>query len=286
MSSTTMARQIMLWPRFVRRGHLAILFGAAAWLFGTTSGASCDERELLATFRSEFVDITPGRGMFPAEFRMGRRDGDASEQSPHVVKLAHAFFVARYEVPQNLWQAVMGSNPSRWKGPRNAVEMLSYDDAVEFCRKVTAQLRDAQLITPRQVVRLPAEAEWEYVCRAGTSTIYSFGDDVGQLNDHAWSTRNAAGNDPPVGAKKANPWSLHDVHGYLWEWCADTWHENYQGAPTDGSVWADGGDSTRAVLRGGSWKDPAERLTSSYRRAAPRDLRDDAVGLRCVLANE
>ena len=281
-----MAHQRDMQQRFARTRPMVILFGAMAWLTALATGATSGERELLETFRSEFVEITPGRGTFPAEFRMGRADGGASEQPPHTVKLPHSFYVARHEVPQNLWQAVTGSNPSRWKGPRNAVEMLSYDEAVEFCRKVTARLRDANLIAPRQLVRLPSEAEWEYVCRAGNGTVYSFGDDVSQLNDHAWSTRNAAGNDPPVGAKRANPWSLHDMHGYLWEWCADAWHENYQGAPADGSVWAGGGDLSRAVLRGGSWKDPAERLTSSYRRAASRDLRDDAVGLRCVLADE
>jgi formylglycine-generating enzyme required for sulfatase activity len=77
---------------------------------------------------------------------------------------------------------------------------------------------------------------------------------------------------------------LFDVHGYLWEWCADDWHDDYSGAPADGSTWKGGGDATRGVLRGGSWKDPAERLTSSFRRAAPVDLKDDAVGLRPVLS--
>lgn len=239
---------------------------------------------LLKTFRSEFVELTPGKGMFPSQFQMGRAEGDASEKPSHAVTLKHPFAIARYEVPQNLWAAVMGGNPSRWKGPRNSVELLSYDDAVEFCRKVTEQLREAGLITARQEVRLPSEAEWEYAARAGSQTVYSFGDDVQELDAHAWSTRNAAGNDPPVGAKRPNAWNLHDVHGYLWEWCADAWHDNYTGAPADGTAWSAGGDPTQRVLRGGSWKDTAEKLTSSSRRAAPRTLKDDAVGLRCVLA--
>lgn len=242
-------------------------------------------RELLTTFRREFVEITPGRGAFPADFVMGSDQGDAPQQPAHRVTLDYAFAVARYEVPQNLWQAVMGANPSRWKGPRNAVEMLSFDEAVDFCRRATELLRASKLIGPDQVVRLPSEAEWEFVARAGTTGPYSFGDDAQALNDHAWSTHNAAGNDPPVGAKRPNPWKLHDVHGYLWEWCSDAWHDNYQGAPADGSTWTAGGDAERRVLRGGSWKDSAERLTSSYRRAAPRSLKDDAVGLRCVLAS-
>ncbi len=243
------------------------------------------ELALLKTFRGEFVELTPGRGQFPATFQMGRDGGEPAEAPPHRVTLGHAFAMARYEVPQNLWQAVTDANPSRWKGPRNAVEMLSYDDAVEFCRKLTERLRAAKLIGPNQIVRLPSEAEWEYAARSGTTTLYSFGDDSQALGDYAWSRHNAAGNDPAVGAKRPNAWQLFDVHGYLWEWCSDIWHDNYDGAPANGIAWTTG-DADKRVLRGGSWKDPAAKLTSTYRRSAPRQLKDDAVGLRCVLAEE
>jgi formylglycine-generating enzyme required for sulfatase activity len=262
-------------------------FTLALSVVAIASGAdpAGDELALLTTFRREFVDLTPGRGPFGADFQMGRADGEAAERPPHRVTFPYSFAVARYEIPQNLWQAVMGGNPSRWKGPHNAVEMLSHDDAVDFCRKVTDRLRAAKLIMPGQVVRLPSEAEWEYAARAGTTGVYSFGDDDKQLDDYAWSTRNAAGNDPPVGAKRPNAWKLFDMHGYLWEWCADDWHDTYAGAPADGSAWQGAGDPPRGVLRGGSWKDPPARLTSSCRRAAPRELKDDAVGLRCVLSD-
>lgn len=190
--------------------------------------------DLLKTFRSEFLDVPEG---------------------PRV---------AKYEVTQDLWEKVVGANPSKWKGKRNSVEWLSFDEAVAFCAKLTLLLREAKLIEAAEEVRLPTEAEWEKFARAGTSTAYSFGDDPKDLDAHAWHTGNAAGNDPPVGAKKANPWGLYDIHGYLWEWCTT----------------ADGG----AVLRGGSWKDKAEKLTSAFRRPAPKDLKDDAVGLRCVLS--
>jgi formylglycine-generating enzyme required for sulfatase activity len=251
----------------------------------TVARGAADERELLTAFRHEFVEITPGRGAFPADFQMGRGGDDAVEAPQHRVAFGYSFAIGRYEVPQNLWQAVMGGNPSRWKGPRNAVEMLSFDDAVDFCRKITARLREAKLITASQIVRLPSEAEWEFAARAGSTSVYSFGDDAAALGDYAWSTHNAAGNDPPVGAKRPNAWNLFDMHGYLWEWCADNWHDTYAGAPADGSAWSAGGDPTQRVLRGGSWKDPAPKLTSTYRRAAPRELQDDAVGLRCVLAD-
>src|SRR5690606_4735501 len=115
------------------------------------------------------------------------------------------------------------------------------------------------------LVRLPTEAEWEYAARAGTTTSYSFGDDPMKLGDYAWFSGNAAGNDPPVGAKLPNPWGLYDMHGYLWEWCADVGHGNYAVAPTNGSAWTSGGDSTQRVIRGGSWKDPASTLRSAAR---------------------
>ena len=242
--------------------------------------------DILKTFRDEFVAITPGRGKYPAEFTMGGPNGEKTAQPSRTVKFDYTFAIAKYEVPQNLWQAVMDGNPSRWKGPRNSVEMLSYDEAVAFCEKATEQMRTAGLITDKQVIRLPSEAEWEYTARAGTTTAYSFGDDEKDLTDYGWYNGNAAGNDPPVGAKNPNPWGLYDIHGYLWEWCADPWHDRYEGAPTDGSAWTKGGDAKRGVLRGGSWKDKAPGLRSGIRRGEPRTTRDDAVGLRCVLAEE
>ena len=241
--------------------------------------------KLLKTFHAEFVPITPGEGKFPRSFMMGAKDGPKSVQPAHEVTFDHSFQVAKYEVPQNLWQAVMGSNPSRWKGDRNSVEMVSHAEALAFCKKATQQMRAAKLIGDDEIVRLPSEAEWEYVARAGTNTAYSFGDDAEKLDDFGWHTGNAAGNDPPVGAKKPNAWGLYDLHGYLWEWTADPWHENYEDAPADGTVWQMGEDK-RFVVRGGSWKDKAERCTSRFRMGIAADTRDDAVGLRCILAKQ
>jgi formylglycine-generating enzyme required for sulfatase activity len=242
---------------------------------------TAQQLSLLKTFRSEFVAIAPGTARFPKTFAMGRR-GEA--EPVHPVTMSGPFQIARYEVPQNLWEAVMGNNPSKWKGARNSVEMVNFDEAEVFCQRATELMRAARLIDADQEVRLPSEAEWEYCARAGTTTLYSFGDDENQLNDYAWSTQNAKGNDPPIGAKKPNPWGLYDIHGYLWEWCRDRAHEDYQGAPVDGSAWTTGGDADKRIIRGGSWKDIADRLKSSYRAAVPRRARDDAIGLRCVLA--
>lgn len=219
-----------------------------AWLLlAATFGAepSVEELKLLRTFRDEFVLITPGNGKFPA---------DAKVKDP--------FAIARYEVTQNLWQAVKGGNPSEWQGERNSVERMSFDEAAAFCKQVTERLRQAKLISTEQFVRLPTSAEWEYAAAAATKTKYSFGDDVKQLSDYGWFTGNAAGNDPVVGAKKPNHWGLYDVHGYLWEWCT-----------TD----------AEPVLRGGSWRDKAEDLATVVVKEVPRDTRGPHIGLRCVL---
>lgn len=231
------------------------------------------QNTLLKTFRDEFVRISPGTDTFPRSFVMGCPDSKGFP--PRIIELEHEFYIGKYEVTQNLWQFVMGENPSRWKGSRNSVERLSFQDAQVFCQRVTVLLRKSKLIEPGEVVRLPTEAEWEYAARAGTTTKYSFGDDASQLNEYAWSTRNAAGNDPAVGVKKPNPWGLYDAHGYLWEWCQ---LDSNKRLPSDGSK--------QAVVRGGSWKDEAEKLTSCSRKVVVPTSRDDAIGLRCVLAKE
>jgi formylglycine-generating enzyme required for sulfatase activity len=172
--------------------------------------------------------------------------------------------------------------------------MMSWGEAAAFCRQVTKLLRDAKLIADADEIRLPTEAEWEYCCRAGTATAYSFGDsataagDEGKrasaLDAYAWHTGNAAGNDPPVGALKANPWGLYDMHGYLWEFVGDAWHGAYAGAPADGSAWDEKHGDVPRVIRGGSWRDPHPLLTSSTRWPVPDHARSDAIGFRCVKA--
>lgn len=247
---------------------------------------SDNQRKLLGLLRKEFVAITPGEGIYPASFEMGRRGGPASEAPVRKVKMSGPFEVARYEVPQDLWETVMGFNPSRWKGKRNSVEVLDLAAAARFCQCATVLMRSAGLISIAERIRLPSEAEWEYFARAGSGTLYSFGDDVAKLGEYAWFHGNAAGNDPPVGAKKPNPWGLYDIHGYLWEWCADPGHPDYSKAPADSSPWLARGTRGQGVLRGGSWKDDAPSLSSSCRRLAPTTLLDDAVGLRCILSRE
>ncbi|MFZ4556038.1 MAG: formylglycine-generating enzyme family protein, partial [Pseudanabaena sp.] len=101
--------------------------------------------------------------------------------------------------------------------------------------------------------KLPTEAQWEYACRAGSTGKYCFGDDVSKLGNYAWYNENAGSKTHPVGEKLANSWGLHDMHGNVWEWCEDVWHQNHNGAPSDGSAWLTGGEQNRRALRGGSW---------------------------------
>lgn len=257
-----------------------------------------DRSKILKTFASEFVEITPGKGDFPASFEMGSNRGKPSEKPVHKVTIPYSFEIAKYEVTQELYEAVAGNNPSKWKGPRNSAEMMMWTEAVDFCRTVTKLLRKEKLIAQDEEIRLPTEAEWEYCCRAGTETAYSFGDDAVKkgdkekqatiLNAYGWHTGNAKGKDPPVGALKPNPWGLYDVHGYLSEFTADAWFDNYEDAPTDGGVRKAKQDATddepKRVVRGGSWKDRYEALRSSARSPIAADARDDAVGFRCVKA--
>lgn len=280
-------------------GILAVLLAAALFTRSTSLFAAKDaetltgkQQELLKTFVDEFVDIQPGQGKFPASFVMGSSDGPASERPPTRITFRHSFSMAKYEVPQNLYEAVMGHNPSRWTGPRNSAEMFTFAEAQEFCRKVTELLRKEKLLAQDEVIRLPSEAEWEYCCRAGTTTRYSFGDkaqkpgDTGKtagiLDEFAWHTGNAAGNDPPVGDLKPNDWGLYDMHGYLWEFVADDWHENHEGVPANGTPRKSQGQKSTPVIRGGSWMETYDLLTSSARKTVPGNFRRADLGFRCV----
>lgn len=242
---------------------------------------------VLKLFADEFVTITPGKGKFPAKFIMGSEDKDAPdhEKPAHEVTLSAPFGVAKYEVTQELYQAVMGNNPSKWQKAntslRNAVDSPTWEDAVAFCQKATQMLRERKLLPEGDVIRLPSEAEWEYFCRAGTTTAYSFGDSADDLKLYSWFKGNSKGEDPAVGKKKPNPWGLYDIHGYGWEWCQDDWTADYNGAPTDGSARVVK-DAKEKVLRGGSWADAAETHRSAYRHHLPPTTKSDTIGFRCV----
>ena len=238
---------------------------------------------ILKLFVEEFVPIKPGKGKFSESFMMGTEKGGRENERPvHKVTFKDGFAMAKYEVTQELYHVVMGTNPAKWQGLRNSVEMCDWKEANEFCAKASKLLRARKLIKDDQQIRLPSEAEWEYCCRAGTTTAYSFGDDVKEIGKYAWYKVNAPGNDPPVGAKDANPWGLYDMHGYVWEWCADSWSPNFKSAKDDGSAFMDKA-GTDHVVRGGGYSDVAEACRSAYRHFVPAKTRADTIGFRCVL---
>ena len=227
------------------------------------------------------------------KFMMGGDKHD-SEEPPHEVTVP-SFYIGKFQITQKQWQAVMGNNPSHFKGDDLPVESVSWQDAQSFCEKLRAMTERAY--------RLPSEAEWEYACRAGTT-----GDYAGKLDEMGWYGNNSGkkvidaadlwkqDNDKyyeriyangcqthPVGQKKANAFGLYDMHGNLWEWCEDLWHANYDGAPKDGSAWTDGGNSKVRVLRGGSWGDDGDSCHSASRDLLAPDYRSDLVGFRVVV---
>ena len=161
------------------------------------------------------------------QFMMGSPDSDTNaerrEKPQHLVKVTKPFYLGVFEVTQQQYEKVMDRNPSRFKGPRNPVNQVNWHDAVEFCQKLSAL--SAEKSSGRHY-RLPTEAEWEFACRAGSTTVYGFGDEASRLGDYAWFSGNSRDTVHPVGRKKPNAWGLYDMHGNVWEWCQD-WFGNY-----------------------------------------------------------
>jgi formylglycine-generating enzyme required for sulfatase activity len=212
-----------------------------------------------------FVPIQAGT------FTMGE---EHYSQKAHQVTLTQAFELGVYEVTQEQYEAVMGTNPSSFEGPQNPVEKVSSDDAVEFCRKLSELPAEKKA---GYVYRLPTEAEWEYACRAGTKTTYSFGDSDSGLGEYAWYDKNSGNTTHPVGGKKPNPWGLYDMHGNVWEWCQD-WHGYYpSGSVTDPTGAASG---SYRVLRGGSFPVRTSLVRSAYRKLNRPDNLYNSLGFR------
>jgi len=263
-----------------------------------------------------FVDISLGavtqrlRWVSPGRFTMGSpadEEGRFEDEGPqHEVTITEGFWLFDTPCTQALWVAVMRENPSRFKSPIRPVEGVSFEDVQRFI----SRLND---LAPGLELSLPSEAQWEYACRAGTEEATYAGEmrilgenNAPVLDTIAWYGGNSGvgfeldeGVDSggwrekqhpheragtrPVGLKAANPWGLYDMLGNVWEWCADEWHDNYDGAPTDGSAWLDSeGGAADRVVRGGLWINGAR-----YVRAAVRDhdapaLRDVSLGFRCA----
>ncbi|MHC4599190.1 MAG: formylglycine-generating enzyme family protein [Planctomycetota bacterium] len=223
------------------------------------------------------------------KFTMGG-EGYFEAGPKHAVEFQRPFYLGKYLVTQEQWEAVMGVNPSYFKtsGPHAPVDNVSWDDSKEFVTKLNARILG---VKPSEVdaskapfaFRLPSEAEWEYACRAGTETKYAPGDTEEDLSTAGWFCNNSDCKTHRVGELKPNAWFLYDMHGNVWEWCEDPWHGSYLEAPSDGSVWKQNGYEDLRLLRGGAWYVMFRGCASRYRCAIARSDRHYSVGLRLVL---
>ncbi len=251
---------------------LALLLAAPAFTWASSSAPAVPaERvalELGEGVKMEFVLIHPG------SFTMGTTSHDYDEAPPHGVTLSQPFYLGKFEVTQAQWQRVMGDNPSHFKGPDRPVENVSWEDGQIFLAKLHAA-------TGRNFA-LPTEAQWEYACRAGSKTEFCFGDDEAKLVDYGWFATNSELATHPVGKLKPNAWGLHDMHGNVYEWCADWYSE---GSYPEGDAVDPVGPATgkRRTLRGGGWIFVGENLRCSDRGFSPPDYRASEYGLRCVM---
>ncbi len=248
------------------------------------------------------VEVTNSIGMKlvlipPGEFMMGspetEADRDSSEEMLHRVRITKPFYLGMYEVTQSEYERVMGRNPSAFSSSgdrservsgsdtsRFPVETVAWKDAMEFCRRLSAT--DAERSAGR-VYRLPTEAEWEYACRAGSNTKWSFGDSETSPGDYAWYSGNSDRKTHPVGQKKPNAWGLYDMHGNVWEWCQD-WRDAdyYAASPTDDPQGPSAG--WLRVTRGGGGYYSARACRSAYRGRGTPDYRSRGLGFRLAFS--
>ena len=220
--------------------------------------------------------------LIPAgEFQMGSPDSDnftiGYVKPRHRVRITKPFYLGKYLVTQEQWEAVMGSNPSQFKGPKKPVERVSWDDCQQFLGKLNAKVGSGA-----GNFQLPTEAQWEFACRAGSTTRFCFGDDYSKLGDYAWYDKNSGNTTHPVGEKKPNVWGLYDMHGNVSEWCQDLHDSGYYAkSPIDDPTGAPAGSGR--VFRGGSFYNPASNCQSADRYYDTFGLGYISLGFRVSL---
>ena len=272
-----MSREMECWPHVGR----ALLVGCLLLLGCDVPGT---KRRFTNTICMKMVLIPAG------EFQMGsklsakevaaRYGGKAEwfvrEHPRHTVEITNAFYIGATEVTQAQYEALMADNPSNPKGPNLPVAKVSWHEAVEFCKRLSAK--------EGKTYRLPTEAEWEYACRAGSTTEYCFGDDKSRLSSYAWYDKNSDDQAHRVRKKKPNAWGLYDMHGNVFEWCADWYVAGYhqQSPVKDPKGLEDGG--LGRVLRGGNWVSRPYFVRSAHRGRFYPDHPANIVGFRVVLA--
>jgi len=266
--------------QIVYRALVISLIIALASSFAIAEAASSDST---AQSKGKEIKIDLGQGVVlemvriePGEFDMGSpvmEEMRGDDEHMHRVRITKPFYIAKYETSQALWMRVMGEIRGEFKNMRNPAEGLSWQDCQQFIERLNKMV-------PGGGFRLPTEAEWEYACRAGTTTRYSFGDDEGQLGRYGWYSANSGHKTHEVGTKESNPWGLYDMHGNVWEWCQD-WYDKYQ-FPARGVLEGPVGPASGKyrVLRGGCWYVGGHYCRSARRYWCPPDNRNDNDGIR------
>ena len=196
------------------------------------------------------------------------------EHPAHQVTLTKPFYLGKFTVTQEQYQAVMGSNPSKFQGKDNPVEQVSWDDAQEFLKKLSEQTK--------QTVRLPTEAEWEYGCRAGTTTTYYSGDTETDLARAAWYEANSKDTTHPAGQKEPNKFGLYDMHGNVWQWCQDYYDKDFYGK-AEAENPSGPAQGTLRVMRGGSWDHYSITCRAASRDGRNPGSRFNYFGFRIVV---
>jgi formylglycine-generating enzyme required for sulfatase activity len=219
-------------------------------------------------------------------FRMGTlgKQGYDDERPVHQVTVA-PFLMNKYLITQAQWRLIMGMPHSRFTGDRLPVDRVSWHDAARFCERLAKRTQRAY--------RLPSEGQWEYACRAGTSTPFHFGETIttevanynGEFTYRAEPKGVYRHTTTPVDQFPPNAFGLHDMHGNLWEWCADAWHDSYDSAPVDERVWSSSRKEAHRVARGGCWHDIPGVCRSAARLKANADDAEEIIGFRVVLTD-
>jgi formylglycine-generating enzyme required for sulfatase activity len=239
----------------------------------TPEGMAAGEIRELTALKIRFAWCPSG------QFKMGSaQDAPGSErnETQFDVSLSRGFWLQQTELAQVHYEALMGANPSTFPGADHPVESLSHEDAIEFCRRLSELPPEKN---SGNVYRLPTEAEWEYACRAGSTTAFSFGDDEALLGEYGWFAGNAERTTHAVGGRKPNAWGLHDMHGNVAEWCSDFYADYPAGPVTDPRGPESGG---QVSIRGGGWFFVAQHARSAHRDAYQPEAKYAGLGFRLV----
>lgn len=235
----------------------------------------------LQTFKD--CDDCPELVVIPAgKFLMGSKDDPFAQfipwpdEMPQHEVLIQSFSIGKLEVTQGQWFSIMGTTPSGVRGRELPVDMVSWDDTQEFIKKLSEKTG--------KTYRLPSEAEWEFVARAGEQTTFPFGDDLKVSSNFGWSEVNSNNQPQKVGQKLPNKFGIYDMQGNVMEWTQDCWNSNYVEAPTNGGPWLKGLCFSR-VVRGGSWNGSDEMMRSARRYMYPAKIQYKALGFRVARDN-